>query len=209
MPRIKAPLATPKRRGFRGSHALATRTEAVAALGAFYIEWTHIESCLAIILATLLFGESLATGDEGVVMEIVENSDSIRAKVASVIAVARERLHDEPDILREFSAKMVSIQESARLRNKLVHGRWFPGPEPGKLKHQKRLIGEDDSPTTYTPYAIRKLLNDLELKFDDLFDYFLEKVVPVSEDLLRARRSYFATLDNGENGLQAIIGAES
>lgn len=209
MPGIKPPLKRPKRRGFRGSHALATRTDAVAALGAFYIEWTRIEASLSIMLATLLFGDSLSTGDEGAVMEILECQDNIHAKVASVLAVARLRLVKSPDVLKAFSVKMETIQRSARVRNRLVHGRWFLGPEPGKLKHQKRLIGDDDAPTFYTPYTIRKMLNDLELKFDDLFDFFLDEVVPVSEDFLRERRAYFAAIEDSQNSLQAIISDES
>lgn len=175
------------------------RKDAVAALGAFYIEWTRIEASLSVMLSVLLLGEMFQTGDEIVAIEIMESCATINERVTCVLAAAKLRLHENQGLLARFREALNGLKESARVRNKLVHGRWTLGPEPDKINHRKQLIGNDRI-TSYTAGTLEKMLNELELKSDSLSRLFSDEVVPVSEKFLSARRAYFASLKDRKNG---------
>ncbi|TAM60499.1 hypothetical protein EPN52_04800 [bacterium] len=181
--------------GFRGSHALAQRPQALAALGAIYVEWTRIEASLAVMLATLLFGESLSTGDEIAAMEIMEHCTGIAGKTQSLIAVARIRLSENPALLKRFQKSLDAIVDAARTRNRLVHGRWSIGPEPDTVRHERR-IGLNSKNTTYNPSTLACILNNLERVYDELHAIFFEEVVPASEDFLSRRIDYFSAIQD-------------
>lgn len=180
-------------------YALIQRPEAVATLGAIYVEWTRIESFLSIMLAMLMFGENFSTGNEIIVIEVMEHCTTINDKIACVLAAARQRLHKRPKLLESFEAQLKTLEGSARMRNNLVHGRWSLGPEPDKIAHKRRA--SDRTTTIHTPAGLGEILYDLERKADELPKLFFDKVIPASEKVLGHRVSYLTALQNRKNGV--------
>ena len=180
------------RTGFRGSHALALRRDSVATLGAIYIEWTRIESFLSIMLATLMFGQSFSTGNEIIIIEMMDNCSTINGKIACINAAARKRLYKRPALLKKFLEQLKGLETSAKTRNMLVHGRWTLGDDPDKIVHRRRTT--DEKTTSYNPKTLLGILRDLERKSDRLYSQFFDQVVPASEKILSAHVRYFASV---------------